>query len=318
MRITLKRILLILSIVVTLPVVVSSVYVIGVNAEELEPVHQDIQPQVTSTGYKTDNILDILTIDPIRDVTKVSASSSSRVDIIADTEHEVLNVTVTKNSSDLLHVNTIPFSSCVRSTEVDTIFGGVPVYDNPTMLGTGTLVDVSNAFKYHHKSLKDWYMNCFTSIDGITEGVKANVGGMVIKNGCAFDSSGRIMVGVGPGIMNPDRKSDSAPKYSEMKYGSKIDIVLEKNGDRYYIPAVVADCKAHTYPTWVVQTGYTLKDGALYYTNAGQADNYSVPTEYSKQKADNHCYGSACIEFVHVSHISEKNDYTIVGVVVYD
>lgn len=50
-----------------------------------------------------------------------------------------------------------------------------------------------------------------------------------------------------------------------MLYGTFIDIVIEDTeGERYYIPCVVADCKNHTYPNGYVQTGKAkLRNGSI-------------------------------------------------------
>lgn len=77
---------------------------------------------------------------------------------------------------------------------------------------------------------------------------------------------GRYMIAVGPYIMN---ESYSAGYISagEMQYGTYVDVVLRnKAGEEFYIPCVVADCKAHTYPNGFYQTGKMLqRDGTVEY-----------------------------------------------------
>lgn len=76
---------------------------------------------------------------------------------------------------------------------------------------------------------------------------------------------GRYMVAVGPAvIMGAEYKGQYVDAHS-MKYGTCLDIVLEgQDGRRHYIPCVVADCKASTYPQGYYQTGtHVAKDGAI-------------------------------------------------------
>lgn len=77
------------------------------------------------------------------------------------------------------------------------------------------------------------------------------------SNNLYIDSAGRYWVAVGPNVMNPYRPKVHGLIYAkEMNYGTKLDIVVEdKEGKKYYIPAVVGDAKAHSYPDGEYQTG---------------------------------------------------------------
>lgn len=75
---------------------------------------------------------------------------------------------------------------------------------------------------------------------------------------------GRYMVAVGPAVMVSDYCGGFVTA-SKMLYGTFIDIVIEDTeGERYYIPCVIADCKNHTYPNGYVQTGKAkLRNGSI-------------------------------------------------------
>lgn len=68
--------------------------------------------------------------------------------------------------------------------------------------------------------------------------------------------------------MNPNHLPNDEISPSEMKYGTKIDIVVldEKDNKKYYIPAVVGDAKEHSSP-----------DGLWYYFN-----KWKIECKYNK------------------------------------
>lgn len=65
--------------------------------------------------------------------------------------------------------------------------------------------------------------------------------------------------------MNPKHKSNEKVTIDEMKYGTKLDIVVldEDTNTNYYIPAVVGDVKEHTWPNGLYQTGKQIPTGTL-------------------------------------------------------
>jgi hypothetical protein len=84
------------------------------------------------------------------------------------------------------------------------------------------------------------------------------------------DKNGRYWVAVGPNVMNPNHKPSQGITCTEMKYGTKIDVVLkDKKGIKWYLQCVVGDVKAHTYLTGIVQTGYTFPNGKYYVGGTG-------------------------------------------------
>lgn len=80
--------------------------------------------------------------------------------------------------------------------------------------------------------------------------------------GVLTDKDGRYWVAVGPNVMNPDHTGSQKCSASEMNYGTKVDIVLEdENGNVSYMYCVVGECKAHTYPDGIHQTGDAFPNG---------------------------------------------------------
>jgi hypothetical protein len=76
------------------------------------------------------------------------------------------------------------------------------------------------------------------------------------------DKDGRYWVAVGPNVMNPSHTSNEQCSYAEMNYGTQIDVMLEDEcGETRYLRCVVGECKAHTYPDGIHQTGYAFPNG---------------------------------------------------------
>lgn len=120
----------------------------------------------------------------------------------------------------------------------------------------------------------------------------------VIKgsSGELVDGSGRYWVAVGPNVMNPNHSKSKAITAEEMKYQSKIDIVLKNASGTYYVYAAVGDCKAHTYPTGIIQTGNAFPNGTD--PHPGNADG-------------------SVVEFMGTQSISGLRNYDIVKIIVY-
>ena len=95
------------------------------------------------------------------------------------------------------------------------------------------------------------------------------------SQGELYDNSGRYWVAVGPKVMNPNHADDRMVYAEEMRYGSKLDVLLQhKETERiYYLRAVVGDCKNHTYSNGIYQTGRPFPNGDEYYR---QYDDGSV------------------------------------------
>lgn len=126
----------------------------------------------------------------------------------------------------------------------------------------------------------------------------------VIDNSNLYtDAEGRYYVAVGPNVMNPEHKEDQIINADEMNYGTKIDIVVldETTQKEYYIPAVVADVKAHTYPDGLYQTNKTYPNGT-----SGSGNNADGST----------------VEFIGYGipdgTVNDTNNYRIKEIIIYD
>lgn len=118
------------------------------------------------------------------------------------------------------------------------------------------------------------------------------------ENGELLDKDGRYWVAVGPNVMNPSHKGTDSCTAGEMKYGTLIDVVITDNsGEEYYVPCVVGDCKAHTYPNGVYQTG----------------DGYPNGTDSHPQNKD-----YSVIEFCGKASLDNLSNYEIKEIIVYD
>lgn len=201
---------------------------------------------------------------------------------------------------------------------VDTLFGGLTAYAEPTVARTGTWTDVSPAFGHHGKAMSDWYTRCVGSMEAVPRTLTDRAGGLGTRTGCATDFGGRAMVAVGPNIMNPGHDAGTMPTAEEMRYGTKLDVVLEKDGRLAYLPCVVVDCKAHTYPTGVVQTGYAMTRDGLAYVEAGRPDGSAKARPYDKAAADTNTIGAAAVEFTYVPEPSASNGWCLKAIIVYD
>lgn len=116
---------------------------------------------------------------------------------------------------------------------------------------------------------------------------------------------GRYMIAVGPAVMLEDYKGQFVTA-EEFKYGTFIDVgIRDKNGQLYYIPCVVADCKAHTYPTGYIQTGVAVKSNGEFDKALAYADGSSVEFTCAIYNSD----GS--------SRSESLKDYELVKFIVY-
>lgn len=183
----------------------------------------------------------------------------------------------------------------------------------------GRYVDVREEMNKYDERYTRWYAKCYNNPKSVAKSILKRVDGTQVIDGVLCDDEGRPLICVGPGVMNKDREygcSDTIHS-DEMKYGTVIDVILEDNGKRYYMECVVADCKAHTYPAGIVQTGYAPMNGEVYYTAPGESDNYYASSAYSVDKAK--AYENSVVEFVAArGDLSYLSKYKIEGIIVYD
>jgi len=108
------------------------------------------------------------------------------------------------------------------------------------------------------------------------------------------DANGRYWVAVGPNVTNPSQQSNQAIDASKIKYGAKLDaIIKDSSGIYYYVPTVVGDTKAHTWPDGIVQSGKT-------FPNATGTDNGNRSVIEFMGLSNGYGFGSYSIEKIYV------------------
>ncbi len=138
------------------------------------------------------------------------------------------------------------------------------LYSNPTVSSPGrSVVKDQKANNYDWGMAEELYKNVPKKgmLPANSRGEIQNSGKTpkvnLISNNLYTDDEGRYWVAVGPNVMNPSHQQNQQISVSEMKYGTKMDIVVvdETTNTKYYIPAVVGDVKEHSYPNGLYQTG---------------------------------------------------------------
>lgn len=162
--------------------------------------------------------------------------------------------------------------------------GEIQLYDAPTVGSEGRNVNIpANADRSSWAS--------FEPLDDINFWAKRVIGdsnAVYNEGGVLTDKDGRYWIAVGPNVMNPNHADGETISLEEMNYGTKIDVVVcDVDGNKYYIPCVVGDCKQHTYPTGIIQTGRNFPNGGDYHpeNEDGSIIEFFTPeTEYSEYK----------------------------------
>lgn len=68
--------------------------------------------------------------------------------------------------------------------------------------------------------------------------------------------------------MKPNHSDDATVYAEDMNYDSRIEAKLRhESGKIYYLRAVVGECKNHTYPNGIYQTGYAFPSGKEFAPN---------------------------------------------------
>lgn len=122
-----------------------------------------------------------------------------------------------------------------------------------------------------------------------------------------FQGIKRHAIALGPKLQNPDWVSGPA-KGKDMAYGTAVDVAIQMDdGNTYYIPAIITEIKAHTYPTGILQTGDSLasnsntakKEGTNiveWYTVKEVPENKSAGLNYYNTKGSLIIYRDAVLE----------------------
>lgn len=169
------------------------------------------------------------------------------------------------------------------------------LYDGPTVSGRGRTVTMPAGVQPRKWAMKEGLTNINKYARNAINGSNSVHTG---KKKELYDNNGRYWVAVGPKVMNPGHKETKACSAAEMKYGTFLDAVIKDDeGNRYYVPCVVGDCKAHTYPNGIYQTGKGYPNGTDVHT--GNVDG-------------------SVIEFCGNGSIAGLGRYSIEKIIVYD
>lgn len=143
-----------------------------------------------------------------------------------------------------------------------------PMYDSRTVNDENArTVDIGAIRDNYGIGRSSWY-----SFEGF-EGKIPNINALTTQSGYMSREEidveeqtyrGRVMIGVGPAVMTNYYGQYVTAK--DMSYGTYIDLKLrnKEDGSTYYLPCVLAECKAHTYPNGYYQTSIAItSSGAL-------------------------------------------------------
>lgn len=108
----------------------------------------------------------------------------------------------------------------------------------------------------------------------------------------------RYGIAIGPVLQTPDFDAKNDTMYNNksksiraeaMAYGTCVDVTIVLNGERYYIPAIIIDTKAHSHPSGEIQTG-DLIDPSKSHENTGKTgaivEWYTIQGTDEKNKSD--------------------------------
>ena len=141
---------------------------------------------------------------------------------------------------------------------VKTFSGWLNLYDDSTVAGNYYSIETSTLANYRPAK---WSMGEGNGYTGNRYAKERYTDQTVTRpNGASegyVDGSGRYWVAVGPKVTNKDFDLSVATTSDNAGYGKFFDLVVKdkSSGNTYYIPCKSGDCKVHTYPTGVIQTG---------------------------------------------------------------
>ena len=184
-----------------------------------------------------------------------------------------------------------------KEPEFETINDWLNLFDNPTITDDGRVIEVPEGkgrswYAFEGQSKINYYVKLELEAQGLTPEI------IIGENGEMVNEEGRYWIAVGPRVLNPDFRDDQKPNADKFNWNVKIDVVvMDSEGNLYYIPCVPGDVKAHTYPNGIFQTGSAFPNG----------------TDNHPQNAD----GSA-VEFMGAVLPAGLRDYELVRIIVYD
>lgn len=193
--------------------------------------------------------------------------SNDRIVVLAATDEEqpvaetAAVMTLSENTSAYAVADLAYYSYGYGNTTVITINGWLDLYTQPSIYGR--TVNMPSGCNRN-----TWY--AFEKLNTINYYARLAIGNTNAVNvgskGELYDNFGRYWVAVGPKVMNPNHSNSAVVTAEEMKYGSRIEVKLKhSSGAIYYLRAIVGDCKNHTYPNGIYQTGRSFPNGEQYY-----------------------------------------------------
>jgi len=178
-----------------------------------------------------------------------------------------------------------------------TINGWLKMYKKPKVYNIGRVVEIPSEVDKSRWAMLEGQEDINFWGRKILEDKGLNVVAIIGSQGELTNEEGRYWVAVGPKVMNPNHKESDPVVTENMKYGKTLDVVvMDKNKNEYYIPCIVGDIKAHTYPNGIYQTGY----------------GYPGEEDYPMNN------DGSIIEFMGSASIAGLTEYEIVRIIVYD
>ncbi len=128
----------------------------------------------------------------------------------------------------------------------------------------------SNGDQYYFSDLYKQFSNL--EISGVMQGFgganstlntygNTNYGGQTLdpnKGTIIYNGMERYAIALGPVLQNPNWKPADGLDGKLMAYGTPVDVEIDLNGTKYYIPAIITDVKKHTGPTGIFQSGVSV------------------------------------------------------------
>lgn len=209
--------------------------------------------------------------------------------------------------------------SCINDNKCTTLDGWLCLYSKPTVAIEGRVVlrhPDADPFNWAcpcdliSKKDIDWFATESHAKDIFLQRGE-NMEVKLTPNNLYTNAEGRYWVAVGPNIINPyHTPADKSVTAEEMKFGTKIDIVVkDEDGEIYYIPAVIGEGKEHSYPDGLYQTGIPFNSNRI--SDPAGAGN---TVEFIGYDIDKKFYDDGESKFT----INITNNYELVKIIVYD
>lgn len=203
----------------------------------------------------------------------------------------------------------VPDTSTGGGKAVATLSFGMKLYDGQTKKGDVRKLDkLPDGYKPHGWVAYEGDQGTHGGVTNPCWDLLKNKTCDKLSSGTGYvNSEGRLYVAVGPALTQEGFKCSSSKNgiYASQVYQYQtFDVVLEKDGNTYYLPCVSGDCKAHTWNTGIMQSGAHVNSGG----DASIMGGVPGSTDRSIVEFIGSGYGS---------YTSELNSYEIKNVIVY-